>query len=52
MHEAEFAKDATSLANEYSRSNLISLRHSINQGYGGAGLEVANPRGFPSDAGA
>ncbi len=52
MYEAEFAKDPTSPATESSRSNIIALRHSINQIYGAAGLEVANPRGFPTDAGA
>jgi hypothetical protein len=52
MYQAEFAKDPTSLATESSRSNMIALRHTINQIYGAAGLEVANPRGFPTDSGA
>jgi hypothetical protein len=50
IYKAEFAKDPTSLATESSRSNMIALRHSINQIYGATRLEVANPRG--SDAGA
>jgi hypothetical protein len=42
IYEAEFAKDPTSQATESSRSNMIALRHSINQIYGqAAGLEVA-----------
>ena len=52
MYQAEFAKDPTSLATESSRSNMIALRHSINQIYGAAGLDVANAMGFPTDAGA
>jgi hypothetical protein len=52
MYQAEFAKDPTSLATESSRSNVIALRHSLNQIYGAAGLDVANPMGFPTDAGA
>ena len=36
MYEAEFAKDPTSSATESSRSNMIALRHSINQIYGEA----------------
>ena len=36
MYQAEFAKDPTSLATESSRSNMIALRHSINQIYGEA----------------
>ena len=52
MYQAEFAKDPTSLATESSRSNVIALRHSLNQIYGAAGLDVTNPMGFPTDAGA
>jgi hypothetical protein len=53
MYQAEFAKDPTSLATESSRSNIIALRHSINQIYGAAaGLDVANAIDFPADAGA
>jgi hypothetical protein len=52
MYQAEFAKDPTSLATESSRSNMIALRHTIGQIYGAAGLEVANPSGFPTDSGA
>ena len=52
MYQAEFGKDPTSLATESSRSNMIALRHSINQIYGAAaGLDVANAMGFPSHAG-
>jgi hypothetical protein len=51
-YQAEFAKDPTSLATESSRSNMIALRHSINQIYGAAaGLDVANAMGLPTDAG-
>ncbi len=46
-YQAEFAKDPTSQATESSRSNMIALRHSINQIYGEtAALEVANAVGF------
>jgi hypothetical protein len=42
IYQADFAKDPTSPATESSRSNMIALRHSINQIYGqAAGLEVA-----------
>jgi hypothetical protein len=42
IYEVEFAKDPASPATESSRSNMIALRHSINQIYGqAAGLEVA-----------
>jgi len=52
-YQAEFAKDPASPATEASRSNMIALRHSINQIYGAAaGLDVANVMGFPTDAGA
>ena len=34
IYEAEFAKDPASRATAYSRSNMIALRHSINQIYG------------------
>lgn len=33
-YELEFAKDPTSRATESARSNLIALRHTINQIYG------------------
>ena len=47
MYRAEFAKDPTSTATETSRSNMIALRHSIDQIYGAAaGLDVANARSF------
>ena len=47
IYQAEFAKDPTSPATESSRSNMIALRHSINQIYGEtAALEVANAVGF------
>jgi hypothetical protein len=47
MYEAEFAKDPASPATESSRSNMIALRHSINQIYGeAAALDVANALGF------
>jgi len=36
IYQAEFAKDPTSPATESSRSNMIALRHSINQIYGEA----------------
>jgi hypothetical protein len=51
IYQADFAKDPTSPATESSRSNMIALRHSINQVYGhAAGLEVANSLGAPTDA--
>jgi hypothetical protein len=51
MYEAEFAKDPTSPATASSRSNMIALRHSINQIYGkAAALEVANSVGSVADA--
>ena len=34
IYEAEFAKDPASRATGDSRSNMIALRHSINQIYG------------------
>ena len=53
MYQAEFAKDPTSPATETTRSNMIALRHSINQIYGAAAaLDVANAIGFATDAGA
>jgi hypothetical protein len=53
MYQVEFAKDPTSLATESSRSNMIALRHSINQIYGAvAGLDVADAMGLPNHAGA
>jgi hypothetical protein len=36
IYEAEFAKDPASRATGDSRSNMIALRHSINQIYGEA----------------
>ena len=36
IYEAEFAKDPASQATRNSRSNMIALRHSINQVYGEA----------------
>jgi hypothetical protein len=40
-YQAELAKDPASPATESSRSNMIALRHSINQIYGDAAtLEV------------
>jgi hypothetical protein len=51
IYQAEFAKDPTSLATESSRSNMIALRHSIDQIYGqAAALEIANSLGSASDA--
>ena len=51
-YQAEFAKDPTSPATGTSRSNLLALRHSINQIYGeSAALDVANAIGFATDAG-
>jgi hypothetical protein len=42
-YRAELAKDPESPATESSRSNMIALRHSINQIYGNAAtLEVAS----------
>jgi len=42
IYQAEFAKDPVSPATESSRSNMIALRHTINQIYGqAAALEVA-----------
>lgn len=50
-YQAEFTKDPTSRATESSRSNLIALRHTIEQIYGAAAaLAVANPFGFAADA--
>jgi hypothetical protein len=34
MYQAEFAKNSASRATESARSNLIALRHTINQIYG------------------
>jgi len=54
IYQAEFAKDPVSPATESSRSNMIALRHSINQIYGqAAGLEAvkaANSLGPATDA--
>jgi len=47
IYQAEFAKDPTSPATKSSRSNMIALRHSINQIYGqAAGLEAAKVANF------
>jgi len=47
MYQLELAKDPSSRATESSRSNLIALRHSIDQIYGQAAsrglLFQANP---------
>jgi hypothetical protein len=47
MYQLELAKDPSSRATESSRSNLIALRHSIDQIYGEAAsrglLFQANP---------
>jgi hypothetical protein len=46
-YELELAKDPTSRATESARSNLIALRHTINQIYGeSAALEVTDAMGF------
>jgi hypothetical protein len=51
MYAAEFAKDPSSPATKSSRSNMIALRHSINQIYGqAAALEVADSLGSCTDA--
>src|SRR5437764_12128543 len=50
IYQAEFAKDPTSPATESSRSNMIALRHSINQIYGEASAsDVADALGFATD---
>jgi len=50
IYQAEFAKDPTSPATESSRSNMIALRHSINQIYGeAAASDVADALGFATD---
>src|ERR1700746_688631 len=42
IYQAEFTKDPASPATESSRSNMIALRHTINQIYGqAAALEAA-----------
>jgi len=43
MYEVEFAKDPASRATRNSRSNLIALRHSINQIYGEAASFLPAP---------
>ncbi len=43
IYEAEFAKDPASRATRNSRSNLIALRHSINQIYGEAASFLPAP---------
>ena len=42
-YEVEFAKDPASRATRNSRSNLIALRHSINQIYGEAASFLPAP---------
>ena len=45
-YETEFAKDPGSPATESSRSNMMALRHTINQIYGEAvALEVSDSLG-------
>lgn len=49
-YQTEFAKNPTSPATEPSRSNMIALRHSINQIYvEAAALDVAKALGFASE---
>jgi len=43
IFEVEFAKDPASQATRNSRSNLIALRHSINQIYGEAASFLPAP---------
>ena len=44
MHQAELAKDPTSHATASSRSNMMALRHTIEQMYGEAvARNVSNP---------
>ena len=43
IYEVEFAKDPASRATRNSRSNLIALRHSINQIYGEAASFLPAP---------
>ena len=51
IYEAEFAKDPASPATESSRSNMIALRHSIQQIYGqAAAVEVESSLGSATDA--
>jgi hypothetical protein len=46
-YKLESAKDPTSRATEAARSNLIALRHTINQIYGeSAATDVADALGF------
>ena len=46
IYEAEFAKDPASRATAYSRSNMIALRHTINQIYGeAAAIDLNNALG-------
>ena len=46
-YELELGKDPASRATESARSNLIALRHTINQIYGeSAALEVTDAVGF------
>ena len=50
IYQAEFAKDRTSPATESSRSNMIALRHSINQISGeAAASDVADALHFATD---
>jgi len=43
IYEVEFAKDPASRATRNSRSNLIALRHNINQIYGEAASFLPAP---------
>jgi hypothetical protein len=46
-YELELARDPASRATESARSNLIALRHTINQIYGeSAALDVTDALGF------
>ena len=43
MHQADLAKDPTSLATESSRSNLMAVQHTVKQMFGEAvARDVAN----------
>jgi hypothetical protein len=42
LYQAELARDPASRATESSRSNLIALRHTIDQMYGNAEPPFAN----------
>ena len=52
IYQAELAKDPASRATGTSRSNMIALRHTINQIYGeAAALDVANAVGGAAQGG-